>query len=184
MRTTKAVAVALSMVVLTACGSPKESVPEVASVQAPGSAAAAPAAPAAPVIRPDTTFDEVARMQQPWMKCLREQGIPMRTTENGLLDIGGTGNTAAGNGRIQSRDPKIVEACGKLMPVLAPELDEDKNPYWADDDENYNKCLVAGGSKLVKKDGKWVPGPGWNDQAPNEALELSCQAKSYDGKKG
>lgn len=166
-------------------GETAESTPEVVSLQPPSSASAqAASTPAAPVIRQDTTAAEQARMQQPWMKCLKEQGIPMTTTEAGLLDIDASGNTQQTNGRILAEEPKVSKICGKLRPVLTPELDEDKNPYWDDDNNNYHECLVEGGVPLVKKDGEWVPGPGWNDATWPESLELSCQSKAFDGKKG
>jgi hypothetical protein len=124
-------------------------------------------------------------MAQPWMKCLGDRGIPVRTGPDGLLDIDATGTTKATNGRIRAEtDPKVTAACGKLKPVLATELDEDKNPYWADDNDDYNRCLVAHGEPLVKKDGKWVPGPGWDDWPPDPDMELACQAKAFDGKRG
>ncbi|MCO8274096.1 hypothetical protein M1L60_26195 [Actinoplanes sp. TRM 88003] len=173
--------------VLAGCSSaPSEDTPSVVSLQTPGSAPVS-VAPAAPVIRPDTTAAEVRRMQQPWMKCLKENKVPMRTAEDGLLDISASGNTNETNGRIIAEtDRKVVAACGKLKPVLAPELDEDKNPYWADDDNNYHLCLVAAGQDFVKRNGEWRPGPTWytDPQEPDEALELRCQAEAFDGKKG
>jgi hypothetical protein len=185
MRRTAIVIVAL-MAGAAGCSS-AEKAPEIATLRSPAAAASstAGAAPVAPVIRPDSTFAEIARMQQPWMRCLKANGVPMRTTDDGLLDIDATGRTKETNGRsIATSDPKVVAACGKLMPVPAPELDEARNPYWADDYENYNKCLVAHGDPLVKKNGQWVPGPGWGDYAPDEAMEIGCQAKAFDGKKG
>jgi hypothetical protein len=53
-----------------------------------------------------------------------------------------------------------------------------------DDNDDYNRCLVAHGDALVKKDGKWVPGPGWDDWPPDPDMELACQAKAFDGKRG
>jgi hypothetical protein len=171
---------------LAACGQTEPepgSGSDIASLATPNAATSAPApAPAgAPVIRPDTSWDEQRVMQQPFMKCLQEKGMQLATDEKGLLDL----NAAApGNQRIEAfREAKYAD-CQKLWPVLAPELDEEKNPYWADDDENYHKCVVAGGKPLVKKDGEWVPGPGFDIWEPNDAMELECQAKSYDGKKG
>jgi hypothetical protein len=164
----------------------RDSAPEVATLQsANATAPATTAAQIAPVIRPDTTADEQARMGQPWMRCLKANGVPMKTNPDGLLDIDAGGTTKATNGRlIATQDPKVVAACGKLMPVLAPELDEDKNPYWADDNNDYNKCLVEHGDPLVEQNGKWVPGPGWDDWPPDPDMELACQAKAFDGKKG
>jgi hypothetical protein len=171
---------------LAGCDRAGHSEPEVATLQSAATTAPATgAAQVAPVIRPDTTAEDQARMAQPWMRCLKGNGVPVKTNPDGLLDIDASGSSRATNGRILATgDPKIVAACGKLMPVLAPELDEDKNPYWADDHDDYNKCLVAHGEPLVEKDGKWVPGPGWNDWPPNPDMELACQATSFDGKKG
>jgi hypothetical protein len=61
-----------------------------------------------------------------------------------------------------------------------------RRPGWrgADDNDDYNRCLVAHGEPLVKKDGKWVPGPGWDDWPPDPDMELACQAKAFDGKRG
>ncbi|KUL27767.1 hypothetical protein [Actinoplanes awajinensis] len=180
-------ACALALGLLSGCsGNAPDSAPEVVSLQSPGGpvTVSSAATQAAPVIRPDTTFAEEARMQQPWMQCLKSRGVPMRTTEDGLLDLGGSGNSEETNGRLIARKPENEKACGKLRPVLAPELDEEKNPYYADDDDNYHKCLVAHGEPLIKKDGKWQPGPGWNDWTPDEAMGLACQAAAFDGKRG
>lgn len=185
MRTKLTVALSLSLGLLAGCsGTKDDAVPEVVSLQAPSSAPAGAAPQAAPVIRPDTTSEEQARMSQPWMHCLKKNGVPMRTTDNGLLDIGG-GNTKETNGRIiANTNQKVVAACGKLKPILAPELDEEKNPYWADDNDNYHECLVENGSDLVKKDGTWVPGPTWQDEKPDEARDRRCQIQAFDGKRG
>ena len=142
------------------------------------SASAVAAGP--PVIRPDTTFDEQARMQQPYLVCLKEQGLEITTGEQGLLQFGST------EAKIGSIDEKVQKVCGDKNPVLAPELDPEKNPYYADDDENYNKCQTERGVDLVKKDGKWRPGPNWGSEPGIDGLKISeeCQALSYDGKKG
>jgi hypothetical protein len=181
-----AVTLVLSFGILAGCsGGAAESAPKVATLKASSAASAAAAPQAAPVIRPDTTSTEQRQMQQPWMKCLKENGVPVRTTADGLLDIDAGSDSKKANGRIMATsDSKVTKACGKLMPVLAPELDEDKNPYWADDNDNYHECRVAGGEPLVKKDGKWQPGPGWNDWTPDGAMDLACQAKAFDGKRG
>ena len=183
------IAVTLALGVLAGCSGPAEdSAPKVVSLLPPSAAApdattSKAAAPAAPVIRPDTSFEEVHRMQQPWMRCLKEQGVPMQTTEEGLLDIDARGNGEQ-NGRIMASQPENEKACGKQRPVYAPELDEEKNPYYADDEDNFHKCRVEHGEPLVKKDGQWRPGPGWNDWVPDEAMSLACQAQAFDGKKG
>ncbi|GAB7049463.1 hypothetical protein JCM9534A_45890 [Catenuloplanes indicus JCM 9534] len=44
--------------------------------------------------------------------------------------------------------------------------------------------MVAGGKPLIKENGEWRPGPGFDTWEPDEAMELECQARSYDGKKG
>ncbi|GIE74066.1 hypothetical protein Aph02nite_00160 [Actinoplanes philippinensis] len=186
MRTTLAVTLTTLFLAGLAAGcsaeKEKEAPPQVASLQSPDSVPSKGAvSAAAPVIRPDTTAAEVQRMQQPWFQCLKEHDVPTRTTEEGLLDLDAS---ASVNGRIRASEPDMVKACGKLEPVLAPELDEDRNPYWADDDDNYHKCLVEGGVDLVKKNGEWVPGPTWGEYSPNESLELRCQAKAFDGRKG
>ncbi|GIF37161.1 hypothetical protein [Actinoplanes xinjiangensis] len=177
-------ALTLATLVLAGCSSPaKQAPPEVATLESPGSAPPSAASPAAPVIRPDSTAAEVFRMQQPWFRCLKGHDVPTRVVEGGLLDLDASGTV---NGRIRSAEPDMEKACGGLRPVLAPELDEDRNPYWADDDENYHKCLVEAGYDFVKKDGEWVPGPSWytDSKPPNESVELGCQAKAFDGRKG
>jgi hypothetical protein len=186
MRTTPALL--FIALLLTGCSAPAgpgtqpKDTPQVASLQSPTAAPSGGAvSQAAPVIRPDTTAAEVLRMQQPWFQCLKEHDVPTRTTDAGMLDLDAAGTV---NGRVRASEPDMVKACGKLQPVLAPELDEERNPYWADDDENYHKCLVEGGRDLVKKNGEWVPGPTWWDSAPDEALDLACQAKAFDGRKG
>ncbi|SDS27572.1 hypothetical protein [Actinoplanes derwentensis] len=184
------VALTLALGVLAGCSGPAEdSAPEVVSLlspsgSAPDAATSKAAAPAAPVIRPDTSFEEVHRMQQPWMRCLKEHGVPMETTTEGLLEISGEGNSKETNGRLIASRPENEKACGKLRPVFAPELDEEKNPYYDDDDDNFHKCRVEHGEPLVRTNGQWRPGPGWNDWAPDEAMQLACQAQAFDGKKG
>jgi hypothetical protein len=181
------IALTLAVSVLAGCSGPAEdSAPKVVSLVPPSAdtPGATTSKAAAPIIRPDTSFEEVHRMQQPWMRCLKEHGVPMRTTDEGLLDISAEGDSKETNGRILASRPENEKACGKQRPVFAPELDEEKNPYYADDDDNFHKCRVEHGEPLVKKDGQWRPGPGWNDWAPDEAMSLACQAQAFDGKKG
>ncbi|GAA2885111.1 hypothetical protein Acy02nite_79440 [Actinoplanes cyaneus] len=165
------------------CGGPADepAPPQVASLASPSSVASDAVSRAAPIIRPDTTAAEVLRMQQPWFQCLKEHDVPTRVTEGGLLDLDAGAKV---NGRIRASEPDMQKACGDLEPKLAPELDEDRNPYWADDNDNYHECLVENGVDLVKKDGHWVPGPTWGDMVPDEGRDLACQAKAFDGRKG
>jgi hypothetical protein len=158
-----------------------ETTADVATLQSATPRSSASAASAGrPVIRPDTTFDEQARMGQPYMVCLKEQGIPMRTGEQGLLDFA---NTEA---KLRAIEAKFQKACESKTPIMAPELDPERNPYYADDHENYHECQAERGVDLVKKDGKWRPGPNWGEEPGIDGLKISeeCQALSYDGKKG
>ncbi|WP_033344056.1 hypothetical protein [Catenuloplanes japonicus] len=167
------------LLLLSACGgTDPDAAPEVATLTTPDAAVSATPVSGAPVVRPDTTWDEQRVMQQPFMTCVRDKGLPVVTDEKGLLDL------APPDGRRLAFSDPAYGDCQKLWPVLSPELDEDKNPYWADDDENYHKCLVAGGKPLVKVDGQWRPGPGFDTWEPDEAMEMECQAAAFDGKKG
>ncbi|MFI5840903.1 hypothetical protein ACIA8K_14480 [Catenuloplanes sp. NPDC051500] len=171
-----------SVFLLAACGGAEpEATPQIPTLTTPAAAASATPPAGAPVIRPDTTWDEQRVMQQPFMRCLQEKGMRLTTDEKGLLDLD---PGAPGNQRLTSRDDPAYADCQKLWPVLAPELDETKNPYWADDNENYHKCLVAGGKPLVKENGEWKVGPGFDTWEPDEAMEMECQATAFDGRKG
>lgn len=178
--------VAMGMLfLLTACGeAAPQPAPEVATLTTPNATTVASAVPptGAPVIRPDTTWDEQRVMQQPFMKCLQERGMQLGTDEKGLLDL--NPQAAGGNQRLTAFDDPKYADCQKLWPVLAPELDEEKNPYWEDDNDNYHECRVAAGEPLVKENGQWRPGPGWDTWEPNGTDDMECQAKSFDGKKG
>jgi hypothetical protein len=95
---------------------------------------------------------------------------------------------AAGPGRRldQSGEPKSAYvACKNKLPLQPPELDEDKNPNYAQQWNDNVRCLRRNGMKVhVTNPGEWT----WDDSngvvpANEAALEKACILEAFGGKK-
>jgi hypothetical protein len=170
-----------AIAVLTACGGgsggtddgAKAGGGDVASLPSSGTAggsAKATTDPDAgrPQIRLDSSQDDINRMQESWLACLKEKGGPNALTEYKVKD----GKTPAGM------------ACHSKLPLNPPELDPAKNPHYNDDVPVMIKCMNSKGIKS-QPDEEY---PGWamvsaSEMAlPNfDKAEQACQIKAFGG---
>ncbi|MEW2401192.1 hypothetical protein [Streptomyces sp. NPDC046862] len=167
---------AAGLLVLTACGgvggsddAGKGSEGEVASITTPaakGGSASASADPDAgrPQIRLDSTNEEVNRMYDAWIACLKEHGVEEKY-------------------KVTPNDPR-VKACDGKRPLDPPELDPAKNPDYADDTRAMVKCMNEHGIKSVVVDGQWGLENGDSINAPHyNEFVIDCQVKAFGGDK-
>ncbi|MEU1510772.1 hypothetical protein ABZ490_01210 [Streptomyces sp. NPDC005811] len=165
---------AAGLVVLTACGgggvggsddAGQGGRGDVASITTPaagGGAASASADPDAgrPQIRLDSTNEEVNRLYDAWLACLKEHG-------------------AAEKYKRKPNDPSVL-ACKGKEPLDPPELDPARNPDFSDDTRAMVKCMNEHGIKSVVADGLWALEDGNSLNAPHyDDIELDCQVKAY-----
>jgi len=167
---------AAGLIVLTACGggggsddAGKGSKGEVASLTTPavgGGSASASADPDAgrPQIRLDSTNEEVNRMYDAWLACLKEHG-------------------AAEKYKRKPNDPSVL-ACKGKEPLDPPELDPAKNPDYADDTRAMVGCMNKHGIKSLVVDGQWGLESGDEINAPHyNEFVIDCQVKAFGGHK-
>ncbi|MEU6146804.1 hypothetical protein ABZ848_41465 [Streptomyces sp. NPDC047081] len=162
---------ALGLVVLTACGgggnddADKSGKGEVASLTSPaaeGGSASASAEPDAgrPQIRLDSTNEEVNRMYDAWLACLKDHG-------------------AAEKYKRKPNDPAVL-ACKNKEPLDPPELDPAKNPDYSDDVRAMVKCMKGHGIKALVSDGNWALETGDELNRPHyDEYVLDCQVKAF-----
>ncbi|MFL5993777.1 MAG: hypothetical protein ACJ736_05575 [Streptomyces sp.] len=122
-----------------------------------------------PQIRLDMTQDDIDRLQDAWVACMKEKGGSNALQENKIKD----GKTPAGR------------ACRSRLPLDPPELDPAKNPHYSDDVRVMIQCM---NSKGIKSEPDPNGGPYWalvhgSDMgAPNYAkTERDCQLKAFGG---
>ncbi|WP_155589820.1 hypothetical protein [Streptomyces cavernae] len=165
---------AAALVVLTACGggdggggsdADKSGQGDVASINTPaagGGSTQSSADPDAgrPRIRLDTTQEEINRMMDAWLACLKENGAEKKYKT--------------------SPNAPEVKACRGKEPLDPPELDPAKNPDYSDDVRIMVKCMNEHGIKSVVVDGGWGLEEGASLSAPNyEEAEATCQVKAF-----
>ncbi|MER5435151.1 hypothetical protein [Streptomyces sp. NPDC002588] len=166
---------ATALIVLTACGgggeggdADKGGKGEVASISSPaaGGSAQPSADPDAgrPQIRLDSTQDDINRMMDAWLACLKENGAE-KTYKTSPNSPG-------------------VKACQGKKPVDPPELDPAKNPDYGDDVRIMVKCMNEHGIKSVVTDGGWGLDDGASLSAPGyDETMTACQVKAFGGDK-
>ncbi|MEV7734939.1 hypothetical protein AB0O75_23190 [Streptomyces sp. NPDC088921] len=168
---------AAGLIVLTACGgggggngdTDKDRQGEVASLTSPaadGGSASASADPDTdrPQIRLDSTNEDVNRMYDAWLACLKEHGAEAKY-------------------KVKPNDPAVL-ACKGKEPLDPPELDPAKNPDYSDDIRAMVKCMKGHGIKALVVDGQWGLESGDEINAPhyNEYV-IDCQVKAFGGDK-
>ncbi|MFI6758466.1 hypothetical protein ACIBF5_04885 [Micromonospora sp. NPDC050417] len=141
-----------------------------------------------PQLRLDMSDEEEERLWTTYKVCLKDHGVPViRRGEGGpgAVNQDGSLNDLSLD---QSGEPKSAYvACANKLPLQPPELDPDKNPQYADQWNDYIRCLRLRGFKLH------VTSPGnatWDDDV-NEApsggdigkAEKECTMEVFGGKK-
>ncbi|WP_259471722.1 hypothetical protein [Streptomyces shenzhenensis] len=166
---------------------------DVASVSDPGGgnkkkpSGGADSASGAPQVRLDTTETEKLEMFQPYLSCLKDNGVPIQRA--------GGGTNAAGKiagdpsqywypGVDVSKYPAAEKKCGGKRPLPPPELDPRTNPDYLDQFRAQIECLNREGLKV---DG--LPdGSGWNyrgesslSAAEQGRIENKCRMEAFGG---
>ncbi|WP_422738795.1 hypothetical protein ACN263_05840 [Micromonospora sp. WMMD729] len=186
-------ALTLFATVLAGCGGGKsdaDGTPDVASLatgSAVPSASATTAAAGRPQLRLDMNEDEKQRLWNTYNYCLRDHGV----RENKERSAG----APKGSGIIsldQSGEPKAAYvACADKLPLQPPELDEEKNPNYVIQWNDYVQCLRGRGMKIhslpdgsgwTYDDGVADPSGGLQGAAYDKA-ERECTLEAFRGEK-
>jgi hypothetical protein len=170
------VVLALCSSVLTACGDNGSATAAPPGVITFSSAPAGGAVRAAvdpesgrPQLRLDMTDEEQQALWQVFMKCLKDNGVPM-VNRNGLLQYGATQKTPT--------FLKAAKACAGSEPLFPPETDPGKNPYYEEDRAANRRCQEAAGMK-------WANGmqPEVTDPRLRQ-VQRDCTIKNMNGRRG
>ena len=171
-----------AVLALAACGSsPAETGGQVATLAstAPTKAASPAAATAArPQLRLDTSEEEANRFWTAYNACLFKNGVKTNTGRAGAAGDG------AGLSLDDSGEPKAAyTACAGKLPQQPPELDEDKNPKYAQQWNDNVKCLRAHGLMVhVTNPGEWTYDSSDGTIPDNQAeIEHACLLEAFGG---
>jgi hypothetical protein len=172
---------ATAMAVLTACGGGsggtddggKAGGGEVASLPSSGTAGRSAKATTdpdsgRPQIRLDMTQDDIDRLQDAWLACLKEKGGSNALMQYKIKD----GKTPAGT------------ACQSKLPLDPPELDPAKNPHYNDEVRVMIKCLNSKGfeTKAAEEYPGWQSVHGSDFWKPDFTPTVNaCQVKAFGG---
>jgi len=171
-----------AVLTLAACGSgPAETGGRVATLASTAPAKASPAASTAarPQLRLDSSEEEANRLWETYKECLVKNGVKTNTERAGAV--------GAGPGLVldDSGEPKAAyTACAGKLPQQPPELDEDKNPNYAQQWNDNVKCLRAHGLMVhVTNPGEWTYDSSDTPTPDNLAeLENACLLEAFGGK--
>ncbi|MFG1651171.1 hypothetical protein ACGFIE_14700 [Micromonospora sp. NPDC049275] len=155
---------------------------------APTASASGGTATGRPQLRLDMTEEEEERFWYTYQVCLRDNGVKELKERSA--------GAAAGGKRIisldQSGEPKAAYvACADKLPLQPPELDEEKNPNYAAQWNDYVQCLRGRGMKIhslpdgsgwTYDDGVADPSGGLQGAAYDKA-EKECTMEAFRGKK-
>ncbi|MFK3982849.1 hypothetical protein ACI2K4_21035 [Micromonospora sp. NPDC050397] len=194
-------AVLLTCVVLSACGGAKTETKssggsgEIASLvtSSPTNSASGgqkAADTGRPQLRLDMSEEEEERLWTLYNICLRDHGVAVIRRgegEPGAVNPDGSLNPLSMD---QSGEPKeAYVACANKLPLQPPELDPDKNPEYADQWNDYIRCLRGRGIKMH------ATSPGnatWDDDVNDDPgapqldlakIEKECTLEVFGGKK-
>jgi hypothetical protein len=141
-----------------------------------------------PQLRLDMAEDEQDRFWYTYKVCLRD---------NGVKEFKERSAGAAADGKLaisldQSGEPKAAYvACANKLPLQPPELDEEKNPNYVSQWNDYVQCLRGRGLKIhslpdgsgwTYDDGVVDPSGGLTDAAYDKA-EKECTLEAFRGEK-
>ncbi|WP_435204413.1 hypothetical protein [Micromonospora sp. bgisy143] len=186
-------ALILFATVLAGCGGEKsdaDGTPDVASLvtgSAVPSASATSGVAGRPQLRLDMNEDEKQRLWNTYNYCLRDHGVK-EIKERSAGAPKGSGIISLD----QSGEPKAAYvACADKLPLQPPELDEEKNPNYVIQWNDYVQCLRGRGMKIhslpdgsgwTYDDGVADPSGGLQGAAYDKA-ERECTLEAFRGEK-
>lgn len=192
-------AVLLTCVVLSACGGAEAETSggsgDIASLvtSAPTNSAGAgqkAADTGRPQLRLDMSEEEGERLWTTYKVCLRDHGVAV--IQRGAGGPGAVAPDGSTNplSLDQSGEPKeAYVACANKLPLQPPELDPEKNPEYADQWNDFIRCLRGHGIKMH------ATSPGnatWDDDVDGDSgagradlgkIEKECTMEVFGGKK-
>ncbi len=141
---------AATLLLLPACGHSSRTTGSggtdtgVATLQSSGAASAKPGTPddERPLIRPDTTDQEYVALNNAWLRCLGDHGVPLRPPQGPDGIIKSTADLT---------DPKYraaADACAAKKPETWQDRDARTDPRYADHIREEARCLEAQGIKV------------------------------------
>lgn len=187
-------ALTLFATVLAGCGGAKPDAGGTADVaslatgsaEPSASATAAAAAAGRPQLRLDMNEDEKQRLWNTYNYCLRDHGV-REIKERSAAAPKGSGMISLD----QSGEPKAAYvACADKLPLQPPELDEEKNPNYVLQWNDYVQCLRGRGMKIhslpdgsgwTYDDGVADPSGGLEGAALSKA-EHECTMEAFGGR--
>lgn len=191
-RCAAAVTAALSLFLLAGCGSGSgdggkdKGDGQVASLESPSAGGAKKSAPSGSEkgvqLRLDMTEDEKENVMQSWQLCLKDQGLPTYTKQEGKRKLVLTEAP-------RSKYPKEYAACQLKQPIQPPELDPQKNPHYMDQYRDWIKCMNDKGFAVeALSDGSgWTlashPGPVDPNSPKARQIEFDCKMEAFGGGK-
>jgi hypothetical protein len=180
--------VIMSVLALTACGSsPAASGERVATLASGGPATTPASAPPAaeagrPQLRLDTSDEERNRMFAAYDDCLVKNGVKVNTGDQAGPVTNELPDGRPGRVLDQSGEPRSAyRACAGKLPLQPPELDEEKNPRYAQQWNDNVKCLRAHGLMVhVTKPGEWTYDSADTPLPDNqEEIEDACMLEAF-----
>ncbi|WP_069172997.1 hypothetical protein [Streptomyces griseus] len=116
-----------------------------------------------PQIRLDTTSEEMGRMYDAWIACMKKNGMRNK-------------------GEDKPDSPWVVKCQGK-EPLQPAELDPARNPDFMDDSRAMVQCMNKHGFESVLVDEGWGLKDGASMNKPGyETFKTDCQTEAFGGK--
>ncbi|MEU5780714.1 hypothetical protein [Micromonospora lupini] len=157
---------------------------------APSASASGGAATGRPQLRLDMTDEEENQLWYTYNVCLRDNGVKENKARAAAAAAAGTGTGIISLD--QSGEPKAAYvACANKLPLQPPELDEEKNPNYVSQWNDYVQCLRGRGLKIhslpdgsgwTYDDGVADPSGGLEGAAYDKA-EKECTMEAFRGGK-
>lgn len=117
-----------------------------------------------PQLRMDTSDEERQALYDRFWQCLKDHGIPMGE-KNGHL--------APKEGTVDHPD------CASKRPLIAPELDEKRNPHYKDQFHAYVKCLRDHGVMVHEVPDGWTYDQDYNSRPDESKIDKTCERDSF-----
>ncbi|MFE8910490.1 hypothetical protein [Streptomyces globisporus] len=136
-----------------------------------------------PQIRLDTTDIEEIRMYQGYLRCLKDQGVPISTKGNKMPEAD-PGTLWYPGIDVAKERPEAEKACLGKKPMNPPELDPKKNPDYMDDYYKWIECDNRRGLKVnpLPDGGGWNYKPGVTQPRNEGQIDQECMIEAFSGR--